>query len=144
MGITLRSLFLLMMRWKTSLLIAPLLGLCVLLPQHSQAIWPWHKSSPKPAVTNDATTTYTPPDKAGLQANCDPLREVIVTLNQTKGFAHLLKRPRIGLLKRDYYNCLHRFYGQEFDYLKHTDLQPRPVDNAFTTPTVAPAPKPTP
>jgi hypothetical protein len=124
------------MRWITALLTALLLAPLLWQAQPTPALWPWHKAT-KPAVIQDPNATYTPPDKAHLQTNCDPLREEIVTLNQTRGVAHLLKRPRIGLLKRDYYNCLHRYYGQEFDYLKHTDLQIRPADNAFSSPNSA-------
>lgn len=86
----------------------------------AEAFWPldrWFSSD------EQAELGKTPPAANAIQAECEPIRQKIIELNRSHRLMHPFVRPRVGLLKRDYRQCLDRINQQEYEYLKQAEIQ---------------------
>ncbi len=85
----------------------------------AEAFWPFDRwfSGDKPELTG------APPPAEAIRTECDPILQKIQEMNRTHRAVHPFVRPRIGLLKREYYGCLDRINAQEYEYLKRAEIE---------------------
>ena len=83
----------------------------------------WFKKKAKDA---DPVQTYQPPPPDAVERECAPLRNKIAKLKSKSKTERLLMSARMDLLKRRYNKCKGEIIGQQFEYLRHVDIQKGP------------------
>jgi hypothetical protein len=115
---------------------------CLLLTAMPQAeAWPFGKKAKEAKEAVQKVQTYQPPPADAQMTQCEPIRRKIVKINKGSKITRTLMSPRTAFLVSKHTKCKQRLMDQEFEYLKHVDIEQSPSLPRFKTdtPTTSPA-----
>ncbi|HEY9687194.1 MAG TPA: hypothetical protein V6C52_09485 [Coleofasciculaceae cyanobacterium] len=100
---------------------------CVLFSAMPQAeAWPFGKKAKAAKEAVKQVQTYQPPPADAQMTQCEPIRRKIVKINKGSKIGRTLMAPRTAFLTAKHTKCKQRLMDQEFEYLKHVDIEQSP------------------
>lgn len=111
-------------RIATSALLVGLILMSAAMPQADA--WPFKKKPDPAEEAAKKVQTYEPPPTDAIATHCEPIRQKIVKINRSGWFGRTIQAPRRSVLLYKHNQCKDEFMTQEFEYLKHVDIQQPP------------------
>lgn len=103
-----------------------LLGLlCLNLALNPALAWFWKKPAPEPDPEKQVQT-FQPPPKTAMEEYCEPYRHEAALRSSVPFLVKPAHWPRRLWLMKAYRKCTHELMSQEYNYLKHADIELAP------------------
>lgn len=112
---------------KLPVQIASLMLALMLLPS-ADAFWFNRKDKGKKEAEEaaKAVQTFQPPSADALEMYCEPIRKEALAISNLPRMQRMIMRPRKSWLIHQHEKCKKDYMTQEYEYLKHADIQRAP------------------
>lgn len=88
--------------------------------------WPFGKKAKEKEAAAEQVRTFQPPPEDAVKRYCEPIRLEAVEISKKPRLIRPLFAPRKAQVIRKHQKCVTNLMRQEYQYLKHVDIQQSP------------------